>query len=253
MTNVDKAGIARVAMAFREELQQTKARLEPEQFWYPYDTLSNFLHFEKLLQGEHKDTVANLRAKTIVDIGSADGDMAFFLESRGNTVDVVDHASTNFNGLRGVTRLKEHLASAVSIYDIDLDSQFSLPRAHYDAAFFLGILYHLKNPYYMMEALARRVDVCFLSTKVAKYAGPLDTRIDGLPIAYLLGPTEANNDPTNFWVFSDPGLRRLLERTGWDVISYVTVGNVTHSDPATAAGDERAFCYLRSRYAGPRG
>ena len=55
-------------------------------------------------------------------------------------------------------------------------------------------------------------------------------------------------DATNFWMFSEAGLRRILQRSGWDIVDFMTVGNTKDSDPATAPGDERAFCYVRSRY-----
>ncbi|HEX3463965.1 MAG TPA: methyltransferase domain-containing protein [Candidatus Elarobacter sp.] len=239
--------IARDALEFKERLLRTKEQLEPPSFWYPYDTLANFIHLGKL-DTDDRVTLENLRGLTIADIGAADGDMAFYLESLGNTVDIVDHAPTNFNGLRGAARMKEHLRSAVTINDADLDHLFALPRERYDVVFFLGILYHLKNPFNVMERLARHAGTCFLSTKVAKYAGSPALRIAPLPVAYLLGPVESNNDPTNFWVFSDTGLKRLLDRAGWEVVSYTTVGDVIASDPASPQHDERAFCYLRSRH-----
>src|SRR6202011_2023578 len=226
-----------------------KRDLKPEEFWYPYDSLANFNHFDRLLTGANRSAFSDFRRLTIADIGAADGDTAFFLESLGNQVDIVDYAPTNFNGLRGAAELKRHLRSTGSIEDVDLDAQFSLPRARYDVAMFLGILYHLKNPYYVLEALAHRTARCFLSTKVAKFAKPGGLHIEPAPVAYLLDAREANNDPTNYWVFTTAGLLRLLDRTGWDVLDYVTVGHTTASDPATAAGDERAFCYLRSRSA----
>ncbi len=249
----DVTDIARDAMVFRAKLQRTKAMLEPEAFWYPYDSLSNFVHFDHMLHGANRGAFEQFRDRTVADIGAADGDMAFFFESLGNVVDVIDHAPTNFNGLRGAERLRKHLDSLVTIHDIDLDRNAHLPREHYDVAFFLGILYHLKNPYSVMESLARRVDTCFFSTRVTKFAGTPPVLVESLPIAYLLGAYEANNDPTNFWVFTAAGLRRLLDRTGWDVIEFTTVGNTLDSDPSTPQGDERAFCYLHSRYAGGHG
>jgi hypothetical protein len=234
-------------MAYREKLQRAKRELEPSDFWYPYDSLLNFTHLDRLLTGANRSAFEDFHGLTVADIGAADGDTSFFLESLGNAVDIVDYAPTNFNGLRGAARLKGHLNSSVTIQNLDLDAQFTLPRERYDVAFFLGILYHLKNPYYVLETLARRVDRCFLSTKVTKFTRPGGLYIEPAPLAYLLNPDEANNDATNFWVFTVAGLMRLLDRTGWDVLDSMTVGNTTASDPATAAGDERAFCYLRSR------
>ena len=72
--------------------------------------------------------------------------------------------------------------------------------------------------------------------------------LEHVPVAYLLDADECNNDATNYWIFSEEGLRRILHRTGWDVLDFGTVGAVGKSDPATPKGDERAFCLVRSRY-----
>lgn len=160
---------------------------------------------------------------------------------------LLDNAPTNYNGLRGVKLLKQALSSSVEIYEADLDTQFSLPQQNYQVIFLLGILYHLKNPYYVLEKLAQATRYCFVSTRIAKF-NP-DHRLDysRVPIAYLLHAHESNNDPTNFWIFSDAGLRRILDRTGWEVCDYITVGNTASSDPATPEGDERAFCLIKSK------
>ena len=111
--------------------------------------------------------------------------------------------------------------------------------------FFLGLLYHLKNPFYVLEALAQRAELCFLSTRVARQA-PDGTPLREQPVAYLLDPAEANDDATNFWIFSETGLKRLFARTGWEVVEFTTVGCADGSEPARADRDERAFALLRS-------
>ena len=87
---------------------------------------------------------------------------------------------------------------------------------------------------------------CLISTRVARYSGDRTTLIRGESLAYLLAPDECNNDATNFWIFSEQGLRRILARTGWTVLDYLSVGETRKSDPASTAGDERAFVLARS-------
>ncbi len=70
-------------------------------------------------------------------------------------------------------------------------------------------------------------------------------------MAYLLNPLEANGDATNYWIFSEAGLRRILDRTGWDLCDYTTTGCRDGSDPARNDRDQRAFCMLRSKMADP--
>lgn len=71
--------------------------------------------------------------------------------------------------MQGVKLLKEVLSSSVQIHEVDLDSQFSLPEKNYNLAFFLGILYHLKNPFYALEALSKSARYCLISTRIARF------------------------------------------------------------------------------------
>jgi hypothetical protein len=236
------------AGAFEATLAAAKARAARSDFpWYPYRTLLNLENLDRLLSGGNRGVFEGCRR--VADIGAADGELAFFLESKGMRVDAIDHAATNFNQLRGARALKKALRSSVEIHDVDLDARFRLPRERYDLIVFLGILYHLKNPYSIMETLARATRWCLLSTRIARFAGDPRTLIEPLPVAYLLDPQECNDDSTNFWIFTDTGLRRLLARTGWEIRDWVSLGNTTDSDPATAAGDERAFLLAESRVA----
>jgi tRNA (mo5U34)-methyltransferase len=163
-------------------------------------------------------------------------------------VQIVDHAPTNFNGLRGARRLAQHLGSSVAIHDVDLDSYFALPDTQCDLIFFLGILYHLKNPFLVMESLSKVTRYLLVSTRIARFA-PGGEAIKHLPVAYLLHPAEANNDSTNYWIFSETGLNRLFDRAGWDVLISHTVGDTKASDPARNDHDERCFALLVSRRA----
>lgn len=252
--------IARRAKAFETHLREVKQGCVVDFGWYPYGTMDNFHLLDRTLTGDNRDLLALLGQGPVLDIGGADGELAFFIESLGIPAHVVDHPPTNYNGCRGVKRLRDALNSKVEIFESDIDRTFALGQGEYSFAFFLGILYHLKNPYGVLEALAQRVRHAVISTRVTRFNAARD-RVDRgavvnnvlvdlrrVPAAYLVAPDECNNDATNFWVFSDAGLKRILYRAGWDVLDYATFGNREDSDPATPAGDERAFCLVRSRY-----
>ncbi|WP_223839811.1 class I SAM-dependent methyltransferase [Saccharopolyspora pogona] len=236
------------ALTFREDLLERKGKIAPADFgWYPYDTMANIFHLDALLTGEQRSVFDRIAGTRVADIGAADGDFGFFLEAElGCQVDVIDNGPTNFNELRGARRLVEELGSGVQVHEIDLDSQFRMPAERYGAVFFLGLLYHLKNPFFVLEQLAKHADLCFVSTRIAQVA-PDGTRIQQQPVAYLLDPAEANNDATNFWIFSETGLRRLFDRTGWEVVDFTTVGCREDSDPRSQDRDERAFALLRAK------
>lgn len=237
-----------LSIATEQSFWETKLAHRPHSFWYPYSTLPNVPVMEELCSMAHVNLLDLCRGMhgKVADIGAADGDLAFFLEKIGLSVEVIDNEYTNFNRLQGVQTLKEALNSSVPIRSVDLDSQFSLAGQKYDVIFFLGTLYHLKNPFFALESLARLTQYCFLSTRIAKQTAD-GTPLAAYPVAYLLGSRECNDDDTNFWIFSDQGLKRLIDRTGWNLLSYLTIGETTSSTPADPERDERAFCLLKKR------
>jgi len=243
-----KSPLRQLAMTTERNFWEIKLAHRPQSFWYPYPTLRNLGVLEQLLERATLDFLQLCRGpyQKIADIGGADGDLAFLLEKMDLPVDLIDNEPTNFNRLEGARILKEALHSNVTIRTVDLDSQFTLSGEKYDAIFLLGILYHLKNPFFVLEKLATTARYCFLSTRVARQTDN-GQQISQEPIAYLLGPQECNNDSTNFWIFSEEGLKRLIDRTGWDLLSYVSVGITGNSTPAHPERDERAFCLLRSK------
>lgn len=232
---------------FRLRVEQTKATLGPLPFpWYSYDILSNVDRLEWMLEQAGLQLADLMAGNPALDIGCADGQLAFFMESLGYRVTAVDYPSTNANGMQAVRTLKGALGSSIEIMEADIDQGFTPPPGNeYSLVFLLGILYHLKNPFLILETLAKHADYCFLSTRVTRLAADRKTSIDELPVAYLLDPAETNNDITNYWIFTHPGLKRLIKRTGWEICSYMDVGATKDSDPVTAAGDERVFCLLR--------
>lgn len=250
-------GLKERARYYAEELAAKRRELAPPEFWYPYGTMTNVDFLDQLLTGANRDLLRNIDPKRAADIGAADGDISFFLEQEGWQMSIIDNPPTNWNGLRGAKLFKEATKSTVKIVEMDLDSQFTFTD-RYELVFFMGILYHLKNPFYVLERLAQHTHYAILSTRIMRWSKPPTAGGEGepgserqllehLPVAYLLGPTECNNDATNYWIFSEAGLRRLLDRSGWEVADYMVLGAAEDADPFTAQGDARAFALLRSR------
>jgi 2-polyprenyl-3-methyl-5-hydroxy-6-metoxy-1,4-benzoquinol methylase len=215
--------------------------------WYPFHTFSTLDILEGVLTGKRRKLLALTEGYPVLDIGCGDGGLSFFFEDLGLPVHAIDHSATNYNGMEGVRALKATLDSAVEISEIDLDRQFVLPRQTYGMVLLFGVLYHLKNPIYVLEELSMRAKYCLLSTRIAQLTPDHKTDFSEIPAAYLVGDRETNDDCTNYWIFSAAGLRRLFERTGWRVCDFTTVGAVEASDPVHAENDERAFCLLESR------
>lgn len=214
--------------------------------WYPYDILGSLRHLAPLLS-EHFDILSGtFQNHPVLDIGCADGDMGLLFSSLGCRVTAVDNPPTNSNWMKGVRALSERLSLPLEILEMDVDSQFALPRDSYGFTFLLGILYHLKNPYYVLEALARHSRFCALSTRVAAQTKS-GVAIGNEPLVYLLDECESNGDPTNFWTFSPTALVRLAKRAGWRIVGQNRVGCARGSNPVDPDKDERMFLLLQSQ------
>jgi hypothetical protein len=226
------AELRRRALAFRPVLEEAKRRAAPADFaWYPYDSLANWEHLDQVLTGANREILELAGSAPLLDIGPADGATSFFLESLGREVCVVDKTETHHSGMQGFWKLHAALGSQIPAYHVDLDHDWTLPREDFGLALFLGVLYHLKNPFGAMERLAGHAKYCLLSTRVTQHAEPL---------AYLVGPGDAcGADETNYWLFSESGLRRLCERAGWEILDWRVF-------PTEDPEDFRAFCLLRS-------
>jgi hypothetical protein len=231
------SSLVRHGLRFRSRFELTKRHAAPAGFaWYPYDSFANLFPMERLRREAGLALAEMAGFRPLLDLGTGDGALAFLFESLGYAVHACDHAGTNINRMQGVRRVAAALGSQVEIEDVDLDGGWT-PHREYGLALFLGTLYHLKNPYGVLERLSEHVRYCFLSTRVVE--------LGRVPAAYLLAPGECNGDATNYWVFSPPGLLRLAERCGWRVLASLRTG-ACDSDPATAAGDARQFLLLES-------
>jgi 2-polyprenyl-3-methyl-5-hydroxy-6-metoxy-1,4-benzoquinol methylase len=210
------------ASLYGRKLDRIKRRHQ-EVDWFPYPILGNVRALDGLLTGFNRKIFSTIKGGHIADLGAADGDLGLFFSARGFKVDLVDFPSTNYNRMKGVHTLKADLKSEASILEIDLDSRFELARQHYDLVFLLGTLYHLKNPYFMLEHLASHSRYLVLSTRVARTTSTVSMHEE--PLAYLLDEQECNDDSTNYWVFSEQGLRRLAVRCGWNILDYTSFGD----------------------------
>jgi SAM-dependent methyltransferase len=235
--------LAARALAFEEHLRGVKSELAlPDPGWYPWDSFGNLTMLDRLLTGRHRFLEPLIGDRPMLDLGCGDGDLSFFFESLGCRVCAIDNPPTNYNLMAGVEALKIALDSSVRIQPLDLDGPFHLPLRNSGLALCLGILYHLKNPFRVLETLAAHADYCLLSTAIARTAPDHRTEIVHWPVAFLAGRDGLRGDETNYWIFSEAGLRTLVDRAGWEVCDWLVVGEES---------DERVFCLLRSRACDP--
>jgi tRNA (mo5U34)-methyltransferase len=145
----------------------------------------------------------DLTGKTVLDVGTTNGGVAFALEARGAArvvaVDIYPPAQFGFDQLRSALRSRVQFVQA-SIYE--LASMFD---ERFDIVMFLGVLYHLRHPLLALDnvrALTRGYAV--LETAVAN--GELMQSRD-LPVARFYRD-ELLGDGSNWFV---PTIACLLD------------------------------------------
>ena len=252
MPSPDLTELTARAKQFGEKLASVKAAISPGPFtWYPYQSLSVLPALDQTLTGDARSLLQLAGPDPILDIGCADGDLTFFLESQGCCVEALDNPVTNFNAMCGVQALKTALGSAIEIHALDLDSNFTLPGEHYGLVLLLGVLYHLKNPFFVLEKLAKHARYCLLSTALTSVVPQVEPDVSNSPLGFLASERELNGDPTVYWIFTDSGLRRLLDRTNWETLNYKIIPTEDHwaTDASRRYADLRAFCLLKSKFA----
>src|SRR5262249_12617337 len=208
-----------VAPTVAERLNHIKAE-NPQVQWYPFRTLDKV----QLIAGvaRHFDAV-DLRLQNepprILDVGAADGDLSFLFEAAGCDVVAIDNVQSNFNRCVGVRSMRELIGSSVHLVEKDIDYDFTVD-GQFDFVIMLDILYHLRNPLGTLISLCNLGQYMVISTRIFEEIEGRET-VSALPYGYLLAPFEAaHNDPTNYWMFTQCGFRRLLERGGWRILEW---------------------------------
>jgi SAM-dependent methyltransferase len=153
----------------------------------------------------------DLTGLSVLDIGTANGAVAFEAERRGaRRVVAVDVYDDDYFGFRALKELFESEAQFVKCSVYELPTRLA---ETFDVIAFLGVLYHLRHPLLGLDALRRlsRGSV-FLETAVT------DARDgSGEPIARFHRLDDLGGDPSNWWSPTASALDEWCQSAGFDV------------------------------------
>jgi tRNA (mo5U34)-methyltransferase len=161
----------------------------------------------------------SLEGKTVLDIGAWDGFFSFEAERRGaSRVLATDHfcwSGPGWGTRDGFDFVHRSLNSGVESLDVDVLALDPAILGRFDEVLFLGVLYHVKDPYSCLEAAARMCsDHLIIETVTALAHEPL-------PAMRLYKSGELGDDPTNFWAPNIPALEVMLRAFGYSRIEAV--------------------------------
>jgi tRNA (mo5U34)-methyltransferase len=165
---------------------------------------------------------------SVLDIGAWDGFFSFEAERRGaERVVAIDPACWNgpawgergWGTRQGFDLAHRALRSKVQTRDIELLDLSPETIGTFDVVFFLGVLYHLEDPWPYLRAAA---SVCTKLMVVETHGDLLDTRRAAM--AFYPGD-ELDGDPSNWWGPNRAALRGMLADAGFERIDlFVDAG-----------------------------
>ena len=156
---------------------------------------------------------ADLRGKSVLDIGAWDGAFSFEAERRGAArvvaVDSFCWSGSGWGTKAGFECARRLLGSSVEDREIEVLALSPETIGVFDLVLFLGVLYHMKHP---LLALERVASVCrgqlILWTQI-------DMADVERPAAAFYPDAELNNDPTNWWGLNPPAVTGMLKTAGF--------------------------------------
>jgi tRNA (mo5U34)-methyltransferase len=175
-----------------------------------YDALKT--RADRLFEGVVQD-------RTVLDVGAWDGFFSFAAEQQGAArVLATDHfcwSGQGWGNKAGFDYVHAKTSSRVESLDIDVFDLSPQTVGRFDVVLFLGVLYHLRDPFGGLERVASVCDeVLMIETAGAMFDCPEPV------MRFHLG-SELNNDATNFWSPNPSCLENMLRELGFKRIEFL--------------------------------
>ena len=151
--------------------------------------------------------------KSVLDIGAWDGYFSFEAERRGaRRVLATDHfcwSGPGWGTKAGFDYAHKKLGSKVESLGIDVPQISPQSVGSFDVVLFLGVLYHVKDPFASLEQVASVTgEMMVVETESAFDPFPW-------PLMRFYEGAELNNDPTNFWAPNKACLEAMFRELGF--------------------------------------
>jgi SAM-dependent methyltransferase len=227
---------------------------------YPYDTISANIDpmFGLFEQSGFIDNLESGNIETVCDVGCANGELSFSFAQAGYDVVAIDYSFKHDQAPFIVKRIAEMESYRVAVVDKSVDCCFDFkslrdacindrqelfPKGgRFDLVVCVGLLYHLRNPFAFLESIARISRYAVIGTHIFTHTPGLRVCVSDASVAYLVDAAELNNDPTNYWIFSQIALSRLVQRSGFSIRGSLLLPN----NPLNVAVPDRTDLGVRN-------
>jgi len=156
---------------------------------------------------------------SVLDVGAWDGYFSFEAERRGAArvlaTDYFSWKGPGWGSKEGFEFARTVLGSCVEDLDIDVPDISPATTGQFDIVLFLGVLYHLKEPFSALERMAA------VTKKLLIVETVVDLLNVGRPAMAFYPTTELNGDPTNWWAPNLACLTQMLRACGFPRVQCV--------------------------------
>lgn len=159
----------------------------------------------------------DLTGKSVLDVGTFDGFLAFECERRGarRVVAVDSFAWEKPNGRDGFNLAHECRKSKVEPVHCDVLNMNPSDLGTFDIVLFLGVIYHMRHPLLALEKVAALTNGLLI---VESY---IDSIHPSAPAMRFFPKNELNDDFTNWWGPNESAIIAMLNDVGFSTAAVV--------------------------------
>jgi tRNA (mo5U34)-methyltransferase len=175
----------------------------------------------ELLQAEAEVAFKNpVQGKSVLDVGAWNGYFSVEAVRRGaRKVTALDRhtwESPQIQGFKGFELARRHLAPSIEAVNRDVMDLRSNPVGQFDCVLFLGVLYHLKHPLYVLETLfAMTLEYVVVET----YVESIEC---SRPAMVFYPGKELAGDMSNWWGPNTQCVIDMLRVVGFSRVEHVS-------------------------------
>jgi tRNA (mo5U34)-methyltransferase len=212
--------------------EETLEKIEPVRTWYHTMYFGHGIFVRGMRDPfgllRRLNLPVDLHGKSVLDVGTSNGFFSFECEARGaGRVLAIDLPGGQWGGnTLAFNVARELLGSTVEFREIDLYDLNENSFERFDVVLFLGVFYHLKDPFLALRKLRKItkqlmiLESHIISIPLVRLAPFGDQE---LPIAVFYEKDELDNDPSNWWGPNISCLVSLLKAAGFAKIEVAHV------------------------------
>lgn len=179
-----------------------------------------------------------MQGKRVLDVGARDGFFSFAAEARGAEVLAIDAVAREH--LKGFDVASTLLGSRVEYRTINVYNLDPKKVGTFDAIFFLGVLYHLRDPMLALDKLwevarpdatiwveSHTIDNGLVNPETGEFdaLSSVAPALAKVPIAQFYPRRTLGSNFTNWWGPNLTGLEAMVEASGFKVLRSRLIGS----------------------------